>query len=261
MNTEFIIHDGIRLAFNHQQASEKNKIAPHILFLSGFRSDMTGSKATALYEHCIAHGLGFTRFDYRAHGQSDGVFSEFTIGGALSDVLHIMDHVIDDDVVLIGSSMGGWLMLLAAMLRPDRVKGLIGIAAAPDFTERLIWEQMNFEQREMLENEGEIREPSSYGGELIITRHFLEEARAHLLMDHPIALDMPIRLIQGMQDDDVPWHMALQLTEMLSGENVILHLIKDGDHRLSRISDIELLLKTLDGLMGFLSTQRTYKAA
>ncbi len=150
MNTEFITHDGNKLAFNHQPAKHNDPNTPHILFLSGFRSDMIGSKATALYEHCIAHGLGFTRFDYRAHGQSDGVFSEFTIGGALSDVLHMMDHIINGDVVLVGSSMGGWLMLLAAMLRPDKVKGMIGIAAAPYFTERLIWEQMNFEQRELL---------------------------------------------------------------------------------------------------------------
>lgn len=255
MHTEFVLHEGNKLAYQHL----KSEISPHVIFLSGFRSDMTGSKATALYEHCLAHKIGFTRFDYRAHGQSDGVFSDFTIGGALSDVLHIIDSIVAKPVILIGSSMGGWLMLLAALVRKERVKGLIGIAAAPDFTERLIWEQMTFEQREILENEGEIREPSSYGGELIITRQFLTEAREHLLMDHPIALDIPVRLIQGMQDEDVPWHMALQLTEVLVSEEVELHLIKDGDHRLSRPSDIAFLLQVMSALLAQLSTFETSK--
>lgn len=250
MHTQFTVFDNNKLAFIHHPATSH----AHILFLPGFRSDMTGSKATAIAEHCIRNDTGFTALDYRAHGQSDGVFSEFTIGGALSDVLHILDTIIEKNVILIGSSMGGWLMLLVALARKERINALIGIAAAPDFTERLIWEQMSFEQREMLENEGEIREPSSYGGELIITHRFLMEAREHLLMDHPIAINVPIRLLQGMQDTDVPWHMAIQLLEMITGDDCQLHLIKDGDHRLSRTDDIALLIQTVDSLITNLYT-------
>lgn len=245
MHTQFTVCDNNKLAFIHHLASSD----AHIMFLPGFRSDMTGSKATAIGEHCLHNNIGFTSMDYRAHGQSDGVFSEFTIGGALSDVLHILDTIIEKNVILVGSSMGGWLMLLVALARQERVKALVGIAAAPDFTERLIWEQMNFEQREILENEGEIREPSSYGGELIITRQFLTEAREHLLMDHPIAINAPIRLIQGMQDADVPWHMAIQLLEMITSDDCHVHLIKDGDHRLSRTEDIALLIQTIDSVI------------
>lgn len=223
---------------------------PGVLFCPGFHSDMGGTKAEALARWCAARGRQFTRFDYRGHGLSDGAFSEGTIGGWLADTLAIIDRVAAGPQVLVGSSMGGWLALLAALARPERVRGLLCIAPAPDFTERLYRDRLDDAQRRALELTGECRVASDYDPEpYTITRQLLEEARAHFLLRGPIALDQPLRIIQGQRDDAVPWRLALELAERVSGSDVELLLIKDGDHRLSSPADLARMLRTLETLL------------
>lgn len=223
---------------------------PMVVFCTGFRSDMEGGKALALEAHCRTRGQGFLRFDYRGHGQSSGRFEDGCIGEWLDDTLAVLDRLTTGPSILIGSSMGGWIVLLAALARPDRVCGLIGIAPAPDFTETLIWQRAGAEMREALARDGVWHEPSPYSETPTpITRRLLEEGRAHLLMDRPIALDCPIRLVHGERDDDVPYSTSLRLSERLVGEDVVVTLVKDGDHRLSRPRDLALITAALDHLL------------
>lgn len=224
--------------------------SPTVLFLTGFRSDMTGSKALHLEQHCRAAGRAFVRFDYRGHGASGGRFEEGCIGDWRDDTLAVIDQVIDGPVVLVGSSMGGWIMLLAALARPRRVAGLIGIAPAPDFTETLIWDRLTDDQRERLMTEGRLEEPSQYSDEpTIITRTLIEEGRRHLLLSAPIGIHCPVRLLHGMADPDVPYQVSLDLAQRLVGDDVRVTLIKDGDHRLSREQDLALLAQAIDELV------------
>ena len=222
---------------------------PGVLFLGGFRSDMTGTKATALDAHCRAVGRAFVRFDYSGHGESSGRFEEGTIGGWLADALRVLDEAAEGPQVLVGSSMGGWIMLLAALARPERVRGLVGVAAAPDFTEELIWGRLTEESRRRLMEEGSLLRPSAYGAEPCpITCRLIEEGRAHLLLRGPIGVRCPVRLIHGMADADVPWEVALRLCGCLEGADVELTLVKGGDHRLSSPGDIRRLTGTVEGL-------------
>lgn len=220
------------------------------MFLGGFKSDMTGSKATALEAHCQKQGIAFTRFDYLGHGASSGHFTDGTIGEWAQNAIHILDEVTQGPQILVGSSMGGWLMLLAALARPQRVSGLIGIAAAPDFTERLLWAQMNDAQRHVLIEEGVFYAPSCYGEDCYpITRRLLEEGRDHLLLDADIPIHVPVRLIHGMADPDVPWQLSGMLAERLMSDDVEVSLIKSGDHRMSQPENLAWLCQTLDVLI------------
>lgn len=220
------------------------------MFLGGFRSDMTGTKATALQEHCRRTGRAFVRFDYQGHGESSGEFTDGTIGRWAEDAIHMLDAT-EGPMVLVGSSMGGWIMLLSALARPGRVAGLIGVAAAPDFTEDLMWQHYDDRVRETLARDGIYYEPSEYDDEPYpITMKLIEEARGHLLMDRPIAIHCPVRLFHGMKDEAVPWMTSPQLAEHLLSEDVRVKLIKDGDHRLSREQDLALLFDTVDALCG-----------
>jgi pimeloyl-ACP methyl ester carboxylesterase len=224
--------------------------SPAVLFLCGFNSDMSGAKAEALDAFCAARGHGFLRFDYFAHGVSSGDFADVTIGRLLGDTLAVIDKLSEGKLVLVGSSIGGWLMLLAALARPERVKALIGIAAAPDATEDLMWQRMPFELREDVITKGAVRVPSKYSESgYLITRKLIEEARTHLVMRAPLAIDRPVRLLHGMMDPDVPFETSLTLADCLTGNDVHVTLVKDGDHRLSRTQDIELLLRTLTSLL------------
>jgi pimeloyl-ACP methyl ester carboxylesterase len=225
--------------------------APGVVFLGGFNSDMTGTKALALDAFCAATSRAFLRFDYFAHGASSGDFAEATIGRFLDDTLTVIDRLTEGKIVLVGSSIGGWLMLLAALARPQRVSALVGIAAAPDATEDLMWQRFPFDLREAIITRGSVRLPSNYSeGGYLITRKLIEEARAHLVMRQPLALHCPMRLLHGMADPDVPWRTSLALAENAAGSDVRVILVKDGDHRLSRQSDLELLLQTLKPLLG-----------
>ena len=204
--------DGIGLAWRRIAGR-----SPTAVFLPGFRSDMTGEKATALAALCEAHGRACLRFDYSGHGQSGGRFEDGTIGRWTEDALAAIDRLSEGPLVLVGSSMGGWIALLAALARPARIAALVGIAAAPDFTEALIWQSMSFEDRETLMERGVLFGPSAYGEPLPLTRALIEDGRRHLLLDRPIPLACPVRLLHGQRDADVPWEMALRIAERIAG--------------------------------------------
>ena len=224
--------------------------APGIVFLGGFRSDMTGSKALALEAHAKARGQAFLRFDYLGHGASSGRFAEGTIGRWREDALAALDELTEGPQVLVGSSMGGWVMLLTALARPERIAGLLGIAAAPDFTEDLIRPVLTEEQHAALARDGRLETPSAYSEEPdVITGLLLDEAREHLLLRTPLALPAPLRLIHGLADPDVPWQTALRLAEAVEGADVEITLVKGAGHRLSEPADLERLRGTLDRLL------------
>jgi pimeloyl-ACP methyl ester carboxylesterase len=236
--------DGVELAWARLDGT-----GPTVVFLSGFRSDMTGVKATALAAFCAERGQAMLRFDYSGHGTSGGAFEDGTIGRWYEDALTVIDRLTDGPLMLVGSSMGGWIALLTALARRDRVAAVIGIAAAPDFTEVLMWQAMSFEQRAVLMRDGVLQTPSQYGEPYPISRALIEEGRTRLLLEGPIAIDCPMRLLHGQCDPDVPWEIALRLAEQLTSEDVQVTLIKDGDHRLSRPQDLALLTQTLGALL------------
>jgi pimeloyl-ACP methyl ester carboxylesterase len=223
--------------------------APTVVFLPGYRSDMAGEKATMLAAFCAARGQAMLRFDYSGHGASDGSFEDGTIGAWAADALAAIDALTEGPLVLVGSSMGGWIALLTALARPSRIAGLVGIAAAPDFTETLMWAAMAPAERAALLRDGVLRVPSQYGEPYAITRALLEDGRNHLLLSGPIAIDCPVRLLHGQRDPDVPWDTALRIAELVTGEDVRITLVKDGDHRLSRPHDLALLRDTLAALL------------
>jgi pimeloyl-ACP methyl ester carboxylesterase len=237
--------DGVELAWMLRPGR-----GPTIVFLPGFASDMAGAKAAALDALCAARGLAMLRLDYSGHGQSGGSFADGTIGRWIADALAVIDQAPADRLLLVGSSMGGWIGLHVALLRPTRITGYVGIAAAPDFTETLMWEAMTPAERARLSEHGFIEAPSQYGPPLRITRALIQDGRRHLLLGGPIALRVPVRLLQGMRDDDVPWETALRLAERIEGDDVQVTLIKDGDHRLSRPEDLSLLARTIEALLG-----------
>ena len=223
--------------------------APTVVFLGGFRSDMTGTKALALEAWAQARGQAFVRFDYLGHGQSSGRFEDGTIGRWLDDTLAVLDGLTEGPLVLVGSSMGGWLSLLAARARPERLAGLVLIAAAPDFTERLLLGGLSPEDRATLEREGRLERPSQYSPEpSVFTWKLIEEGRRHLLLDRPLALPCPVRLLHGQADPDVPWEYSLQIARHLEAPDVVTTFIKGGDHRLSTPADIARLVATVEEL-------------
>ena len=225
--------------------------SPGVIFCGGFMSDMTGTKATALEAHCRSTGRAFVRFDYAGHGESGGAFRDGTVGGWRDDALAVLDRVAGGPQILVGSSMGGWIVLLLALARPERVTGLVGVAAAPDFTEDLIWARLDDEGRRALTETGEIVMPCDYGEDPYpITKGLIEEGREHLLLRAQIAIGCPIHLLQGMRDEDVPWRTALQIAELVESERVTVELVKDGDHRLSRDDDLARLTAAVEGIAG-----------
>jgi pimeloyl-ACP methyl ester carboxylesterase len=222
---------------------------PTAVWLCGFRSDMAGTKAEALHARADAAGRSFLRFDYTGCGRSSGAFEDGTIGRWLADSLAVIDGASDGPLVLVGSSMGGWLALLAALARPARVKGMVLIAPAPDFTERLMWPELTEEARRAILEQGVWHRPSAYEETPTpITRALIEDGRNHLLLGGPIAFEGPVRILHGQADPDVPWGLSLELAEQLSSEDVRVTFVKSGDHRLSTRPDIALLEATVDAL-------------
>jgi pimeloyl-ACP methyl ester carboxylesterase len=225
------------------------------MFCGGFQSDMTGTKATALEAWAHRQGRAFVRFDYQGHGASSGQFSSGTIGQWAEDARAVFDRVTSGPQILVGSSMGAWIALLVALSRRDRVAGLVGIAAAPDFTEDLIWGTLDRGQRLALLDYGQVKLPSEYSdAPLPVSLRLIDEARRHLLLRGPIELDCPVRLIHGMSDADVPWVTSVRLAERLNSRDVRLTLVKDGDHRLCRDQDIALICNTIGTLAAELAT-------
>ncbi len=237
--------DGVHLAWRALPGR-----GPTVVFLPGFGSDMAGAKAEALAGWAGAHGQGMLRLDYSGHGASEGAFGDGTIGRWTSDAIAVIDRTTDGPILLVGSSMGGWIALLAAIARPDQVAGLVGIAAAPDFTEDLMWEAAMPAERAALLAQGFVDAPSKYGPPQRITRALIEDGRQRLLLRGEIALDCPVRLLHGQRDPDVPWETALRLAGRLRGADVQVTLVKDGDHRLSRPQDLALLARTVSSLAG-----------
>ncbi len=241
--TETCFHtlpDGNRIAYRHVPGA-----GPTLVFLPGYMSDMAGGKATAVFDWAEANGRACLLLDYSGCGESDGAFAEGTLSRWRHEVLALIEAQIDGPVVLVGSSMGGWLMLLIALARPERVAGLVGIAAAPDFT---AWGFSDEQQAELLVGET-VLEENAYGPQPTPTfPGFWNDGQANLLLGGAIALDCPVRLIHGQLDPDVPWELSLQLAESLRSGDVQVTLVKDGDHRLSRDTDIALLLRTLAAL-------------
>lgn len=226
-----------------------------LVWLGGFKSDMTGTKAMALADWARTANRHFTRFDYYAHGTSSGDFRKATIGRWLDDALAVLDTLAEGPQVLIGSSMGGWMALLCALARPERVKGLLLIAPAPDFTEELMWKGFSQEIRDTLAREGVYREPSDYSDEPYeITMKLIEEGRNHLILGQAIPLSMPVRILQGMKDEDVPWQHAMRLVDQLESSDVTINLSKSGDHRLSTPQDIARLIETTEALLREIET-------
>ena len=223
---------------------------PTVVFLPGFRSDMTGDKATGLARFCTERGIGMLRFDYSGHGASSGDFLDGTIGAWEADALAAIDTLTTGELILVGSSMGGWIALLTALARPERVAGLIGIAAAPDFTQRLMWDSMMPSERATLERDGVLYVPSQYGEPTPITLKLIKDGASHLVLTGRMSINCPVRLLHGQADPDVPWQLALRIAEQVESSDVQVVLVKDGDHRLSRPSDLALLKQTLTALLG-----------
>ena len=239
--------DGSRIAYILRPA-EAARGAPGLVFAGGFRSHMRGLKAEFLGRYAARRGLAYLRFDPLGHGESSGRFEEGTIGRWIADLLAVL-ALTEGPQILVGSSMGAWLAFHAALELPHRVAALIGIAPALDFTERLIRSALTPELAAKLARDGMIEAPSDYGGPYPITRALIEEGRRHLLLDRPIDLAMPVRLLHGMADTDVPYRFSLEAAERITGGDVQVRLIKDGDHRLSRDSDLALLADELDRLI------------
>lgn len=236
--------DGLRLAYRHRQGS-----GPTIVFLPGYMSDMEGGKAIALDAWAEEQVRAMLRLDYGGNGASEGRFEDGTLASWRDDALLLIDSLTQGPVVLVGSSMGGWLALLIALARPDRVAGLVGIAAAPDFTEWGFTEA----DKALLATEGRILEPTPYGDDpYVTTLAFWESGQANRLLEGEIAIDCPVRLLQGQLDPDVPWQTALRIADRLRSSDVQTLLIKDGDHRLSRDPDIALLIRTVATLLASL---------
>lgn len=232
---------GPRLAYKHRPGR-----TPTLIFLPGYMSDMEGTKATALDAWAAAREQAMLRFDYAGCGASGGDFEAQTLHGWRDDVLAMIDQVAQGPVVLAGSSMGGWLMLHAALARPDRVVGLIGIAAAPDFTSWGFTEP----QKLTILRDGRLVEPAADGERPYVTsRAFWESGEAMRLLHAPLDIHCPVRLLHGEADSEVPWSWSLAILQRLRSADVQMILVKDGDHRLSRDTDIALLIETVQALM------------
>jgi pimeloyl-ACP methyl ester carboxylesterase len=224
--------------------------SPGLIWLGGFNSDMKGTKALALDAWAAEHGRGCVRFDYSGHGESGGAFIDGTIGRWLEESVAVFEQFCRGPQVAIGSSMGGWMALLLAREIARRASeeatlaGLVLIAPAPDFTEQLMWNGFSPEVREAIQTKGVWMRPSQYGdaAPYPITRALIEEGRNHLLLGSAIEVGCPVRILQGAQDPDVPWQHAFALAHRLPAEDVVLTMIQDGDHRLSRPQDIARII-------------------
>lgn len=240
--------DGTRLAYCATPAKITGK--PGILFCGGFKSDMNGTKAVALEAMAQREGLSFVRFDYFGHGQSDGAFLDGTIGRWKEDTLAVLRDLCSGPQLIVGSSMGGWLATLAALALPDRTAGLVLIAPALDFTEDLMWAGMSEQERKVLLRDGVLREPSEYSDQPYeYSLKLITEGRDHMILKPGITYDKPVRILQGMEDPDVPYAHAVRTAAAFQGADTRLTLIRDGDHRLSRSQDLELLYQTVLGLL------------
>ena len=235
---QYLTVNDTRIAYHHHAGEGVG-----VMFLGGFKSDMQGGKATMLDAFCRELNIPFTRMDYGGHGQSSGAFEDGTIGEWLSHAQAVFDRTSTGRTVLVGSSMGGWMMLLLALARPEKVAGLVGIASAPDFTENLIWNAFSPPQRQEMDAHGRVMLPNCMPGEedYPITRRLIEEGRDHLLLGGTLDIHCPVHLLHGMRDPDVPWQLSVELAQKLAREDVTVTLLKNGDHRLSTPENLALI--------------------
>jgi hypothetical protein len=237
--------DGARLAWRRVEGR-----GPAVVWLGGFRSEMAATKADALAAWAQAEGRSFLRFDYFGHGVSDGAFEDGTITRWRADALAVIDDLVEGPCVLVGSSMGGWIACLAAMARPERVSALVLVAPAADFTERLMGPELTDEARGALARDGVWMRPSAYGDPYPITQALRDDGARWSIMPGPVPIEVPVRILQGGADPDVPWPHALELSNGLNSADVVFTLIKDGDHRLSRPQDIARLVAAVEEMAG-----------
>lgn len=245
---------GMNLAYVHSLAVDRSEGLPAVMFLGGFKSDMEGTKALFLEKECKRRGQEFLRFDYSGHGESDGVFTEGTIGSWLGDAVEMLEKMESPEVVLVGSSMGGWIALRMLVNNPDRFKGVVGIAAAPDFTKD-IDAGMTPEQRDVLARTGILEVPNEYSTEpYVFTKEFLDDGRDQSILrpSEPYKINVPLVLVQGKLDADVPWKKALQIEEAFDGPDIKVLFVEDGDHRLSHMQDLELIDQQICKISGLL---------
>lgn len=234
--------DDARIAFRVTEGE-----GPTIVFLPGYASDMSGTKALAIEARAKETGRAFVRFDYRGCGESEGAFEDYTLADWRDDALLVVDQVAKGPVVLVGSSMGGWIALLVARARPDRVTALVGIAPAPDFTD---WGFSQADKMTLL-TDGRLEKASPYSDQpTVTTRAFWTAGEANRLMHGTVPLKLPVRIVQGMRDADVPWERAARLAQLIEGDDVQCWLVKDGDHRLSREQDIAMILRAVEDVAG-----------
>ncbi|NKX43517.1 alpha/beta hydrolase [Roseicyclus persicicus] len=235
---------GRRLAWHRFSGRE-----PGVVFLGGLRSDMTGTKAMHLEDWARRTGRAFLRFDYSGHGASGGSFTDGCIGDWAEDAAAAIAALTEGPQVLVGSSMGGWISLLLARSMPGRVAGLVTIAAAPDFTEDGMWAEWSDDQRRACMEEGQVALPSEYGEDMIITRRMIEDGRDHLVLRTPLALPVPVRMLQGTADPDVPMAVALRLLDHLEGPDIRLELVKGADHRFSDPACLETIPRAVEEVL------------
>lgn len=239
---DFLDHDGIAIAYHHSPSRGSGARLPGVVFLGGFMSDMEGGKALHLEERCRERGQQYTRLDYRGHGQSGGVFAQAGISDWAGDAAAVIKAATSGPQVLVGSSMGGWVMLLLATMFPDRVRGLVGIAPAPDFVLRME-EALSDDQRTELAVQGYTTRPTPYSDEpYIISKRLLDDGKANLVLSGPgHSFTGPVRILHGIEDDAVPWQNSLELAEKMASNDVRITFVKGGDHRLSEPDQLEML--------------------
>lgn len=236
---------GRRIAYNLLKGK-----GPGIVFLGGFKSDMSGTKAMHLEHWARGQGRGFLRFDYSGHGDSSGAFEDGCIGEWFADAAAVLTSLTEGPQVLVGSSMGGWIALLLARAMPQRVAGLVTVAAAPDFSEQGFWAGFTDAQRETVMRDGRIEIPSEYSDEpYVITRKLIEDGRDHLVMNQPLSLPFAARFLQGTADEDVPVSWALDLLDHAHGEDIRLTLVKGADHRFSSPDCLNLIENAVIGVL------------
>ena len=236
---------GRRIAY-HRSAGQ----GPGVVFLGGFKSDMTGTKAVFLEEWARSRGRAFLRFDYSGHGESSGAFEDGGIGDWAADAMAAISALTDGPQVLVGSSMGGWISLLVARAMPERLAGLVTIAAAPDFTEDGMWAGFSDAERAVLMRDGRLEQPSDYSdAPYVITRRLIEDGRDNLVLRSPLALQVPVRMLQGTDDVDVPMGWALRLLEHASGDDIRLTLVKGADHRFSTPECLAMIAGAIEDVL------------
>jgi len=248
------MHSDIDLKFLSTQSGHKiaYKISagkgPTLIWCGGLKSDMEGGKAVHLHNWALNHNRHYVRFDYFGHGESTGLFREGTISQWAADVMQIIDELAERDVILIGSSMGGWASLLTTIARPKRVKGLLLIAPAPDFTEKLTWANWTDAQRQALEQDGIVYVPSDYDEPYEYSRALMADGKANQILDNPIEFEGPVRILQGANDTVVPWEYSKQILDVVTSRDVDYTLVKNGDHRLSSDLDLNRLTRAAQDL-------------